>query len=138
MVGVPVETYDERFTTVTAERALAEIGVRGAARRQVVDKVAAAVILQSWLDARRPGSGCAVTIADDLARERAARRGAERDVDEARGIDDLDSLEHARDARLEHRPVGRRRGRRHGRAAALADPLGEVGGLHAARPRDRR
>ena len=33
VVGVPVETYDERFTTVTAERALAEGGVRGAARR---------------------------------------------------------------------------------------------------------
>jgi putative holliday junction resolvase len=56
VVGVPVETYDERFTTVTAERALAEGGVRGRARREVVDKVAAAVILQSWLDARR-GSG---------------------------------------------------------------------------------
>jgi putative holliday junction resolvase len=53
VVGVPVETHDERFTTVTATRALAEGGVRGPARRQVVDKVAAAVILQSWLDARR-------------------------------------------------------------------------------------
>jgi putative Holliday junction resolvase len=53
VVDVPVETSDERFTTVTANRALAESGVRGAARRQVVDKVAAAVILQSWLDARR-------------------------------------------------------------------------------------
>ena len=48
-----METYDERLTTVTAERALAESGVRGPARRQVVDKVAAAVILQGWLDARR-------------------------------------------------------------------------------------
>ena len=56
VVGVPVETYDERFTTVTANRSLAAAGVRGQARRQVVDKVAAAVILQSWLDARRPGS----------------------------------------------------------------------------------
>ena len=53
VVGVPVETYDERFTTVTANRTLAEEGVRGQARRLVVDKVAAAVILQSWLDARR-------------------------------------------------------------------------------------
>ena len=53
VIGVPVETYDERFSTVTANRALAESGVRGQARRQVVDKVAAAVILQSWLDARR-------------------------------------------------------------------------------------
>jgi putative holliday junction resolvase len=53
VVEVPVETYDERFTTVTANRALVESGLRGPARRQVVDKVAAAVILQSWLDARR-------------------------------------------------------------------------------------
>jgi putative Holliday junction resolvase len=53
VVGVPVETYDERFTTVTANRALAEGGVRGAARRGAVDKVAAAVILQAWLEARR-------------------------------------------------------------------------------------
>ncbi len=53
VVDVPVETWDERFTTVTAERVLRERGVRGQARRQVVDQVAAAVILQSWLDARR-------------------------------------------------------------------------------------
>ena len=52
VVGVPVETHDERLTTVTAERSLAAGGVRGPARRQKVDKVAAAVILQSWLDAR--------------------------------------------------------------------------------------
>jgi putative holliday junction resolvase len=56
VVDVPVEPYAERFSTVTANRALAESGVRGPARRQVVDKVAAAVILQSWLDARRSSS----------------------------------------------------------------------------------
>ena len=49
---VPVVLHDERYTTVTAERILADQGVRGPARRKVVDKVAAAVILQSWLDAR--------------------------------------------------------------------------------------
>ena len=49
---VPVETYDERFTTVSAERSLAEQQVRGPARRQVVDKVAAAILLQAWLDHR--------------------------------------------------------------------------------------
>lgn len=54
VVEVPVETTDERFTTRIAEDALREGGVRGPARRQVVDKVAAAVILQGWLDARRP------------------------------------------------------------------------------------
>jgi putative Holliday junction resolvase len=55
LVDVPIETFDERLTTVTAERALAEAGVRGPARRRVVDKVAAAVILQAFLD-RRSGN----------------------------------------------------------------------------------
>ena len=50
VVGVPVETYDERLTTVTADRSLSSLGLRGHARRRVVDKVAAAVILQDWLD----------------------------------------------------------------------------------------
>jgi putative Holliday junction resolvase len=53
VVGVPVETHDERLTTVTAERQLAERGVRGPNRRRVVDKEAAAIILQSWLDVMR-------------------------------------------------------------------------------------
>jgi putative Holliday junction resolvase len=52
-VGVPVETYDERLTTVTADRSLLEMNMKADARRRVVDKVAAAVILQSWLDHRR-------------------------------------------------------------------------------------
>jgi putative holliday junction resolvase len=52
VVGVPVELHDERFTTVTATRALADAGVRSSERRGKVDKVAAAVILQSWLDGR--------------------------------------------------------------------------------------
>jgi putative Holliday junction resolvase len=50
---VPVEAHDERFTTITAERALTAQKVRARDRRRVVDKVAAAVILQSWLDANR-------------------------------------------------------------------------------------
>ena len=49
---VPVETWDERFSTAAAERALLEGNVRRAKRRQVRDKVAAALILQTWLDAR--------------------------------------------------------------------------------------
>ncbi|MGI9645406.1 MAG: Holliday junction resolvase RuvX [Ilumatobacteraceae bacterium] len=53
VVGVPVEMYDERFTTVTAERGLREAGLDARAQRKVVDKVAAAVMLQSWLDHRR-------------------------------------------------------------------------------------
>lgn len=47
---VAVDTCDERFTTVTAQRSLATGGVRAKDRRALVDKVAAAVMLQSWLD----------------------------------------------------------------------------------------
>jgi putative holliday junction resolvase len=54
---VAVDICDERLTTVTAQRTLAAGGVRARDRRAVVDKVAAAVMLQSWLDARaRSGS----------------------------------------------------------------------------------
>lgn len=53
VVGVPVELHDERFTTVTAERGMIEAGLDARARRKVVDKVAAAVMLQAWLDHRR-------------------------------------------------------------------------------------
>lgn len=52
-VGVPVEMHDERFTTVTAERHMMEVGLDAKQRRKVVDKAAAAVILQAWLDHRR-------------------------------------------------------------------------------------
>jgi putative holliday junction resolvase len=52
VVGVPVETFDERRTTVTADAILLERGMRGQDRRKVIDKVAAAVILQTWLDGR--------------------------------------------------------------------------------------
>ena len=50
--GLPVETYDERFTTVSAQRSLDEQNVRGPDRRKVIDMVAAAVLLQAWLDSR--------------------------------------------------------------------------------------
>lgn len=52
LVDVPVELHDERLTTVTAERSMIEAGLDGVQRRQRIDKVAAAVMLQSWLDAR--------------------------------------------------------------------------------------
>lgn len=52
VVGVPVHTSDERRTTVTADRAMMEAGMGAQARRKVVDKVAAAVLLQHWLDGR--------------------------------------------------------------------------------------
>lgn len=53
VVGVPVEMYDERFTTVTAEQAMRDAGLSGQRQRKIVDKMAAAVMLQAWLDNRR-------------------------------------------------------------------------------------
>jgi putative Holliday junction resolvase len=50
---VPIELWDERFTTTIAERSLIESGLRRKRRRAVIDSVAAAVLLQSWLDSRR-------------------------------------------------------------------------------------
>ena len=54
VVGVPVVTFDERRTTVTADRAMIEANMNAQARRRIVDKIAAAVMLQNWLDAGRP------------------------------------------------------------------------------------
>ncbi len=53
LLDVPVELYDERLTTVTAQRSLVAAGVKGRDRRRVVDQVAATVLLQSWLDGGR-------------------------------------------------------------------------------------
>jgi putative Holliday junction resolvase len=47
---IEVVLHDERLTTVTANAALDEARMRRDARTQVVDKVAAAVLLQSWLE----------------------------------------------------------------------------------------
>ena len=52
VVPVPVETFDERLTTVSADRSLMQMKMKADARRRVVDKVAAAVMLQAWLDTR--------------------------------------------------------------------------------------
>lgn len=58
-LAVPVETFDERLTTVTAHQRLAEQGVNAKGRRKIVDKAAAAVLLQAWLEgpARRAADG---------------------------------------------------------------------------------
>lgn len=53
---VPVETWDERFSTAGAERGLIEGGASRARRREHIDDEAAAYLLQGWLDARRPSS----------------------------------------------------------------------------------
>ena len=51
--GMPVAFQDERLSTVSAHEALIEGGMRREARKGTVDKVAAAVILQQYLDANR-------------------------------------------------------------------------------------
>ncbi len=53
LAPVPVRVLDERFTTVLANAALEQGGLRSRARRQSVDKAAAALLLQGALDAER-------------------------------------------------------------------------------------
>jgi putative Holliday junction resolvase len=52
-LGLPLEFWDERLSTVAAERALLEADLSRRRRRELVDKVAATIILQGYL-ARRP------------------------------------------------------------------------------------
>lgn len=50
---IPVQHVDERLTTVSAQRKLAQSNVRGRAKRALVDQVAAVELLQHWLDMRK-------------------------------------------------------------------------------------
>ncbi|MET3543473.1 putative Holliday junction resolvase [Paenibacillus favisporus] len=52
MLNLPVHLWDERLTTVSAERTLLEADVSRKKRRQVVDKMAASLILQNYLDSK--------------------------------------------------------------------------------------
>lgn len=54
-LSVPVETYDERLSTVEAERRLISSNVRRKKRKRVIDKMAAALILQGYLDRLKRG-----------------------------------------------------------------------------------
>ena len=51
--GLPVHTWDERLTTVAADKLMMEAGVRRENRKEYVDKIAATLILQGFLDNRR-------------------------------------------------------------------------------------
>ncbi len=53
VVGVPVFLHDERRSTVQADQSMSQRNMNAVDRRAVVDKVAAAFILQSWLDSHR-------------------------------------------------------------------------------------
>ena len=55
--GLPVVLWDERLTTVAASRVLIESGVRREHRKECVDQIAAAMILQGYLDSLSNGLG---------------------------------------------------------------------------------
>ena len=50
--GLPVHTWDERLTTVAADKAMMEAGIRREHRKDYVDMIAATLILQGYLDRR--------------------------------------------------------------------------------------
>lgn len=50
--GLPVQMWDERLTTVAADKAMMEAGIRRENRKEHVDKIAAVFILQGFLDFR--------------------------------------------------------------------------------------
>ena len=51
-VGIPIHTWDERLSTVIAEKALLEGDASRKKRKEVIDQVAATIILQGWLHAQ--------------------------------------------------------------------------------------
>lgn len=56
MPNIPIEYYDERFTSVLAQRAIIDSGIGKKARREnkgLVDEVSATIILQDWMAANR-------------------------------------------------------------------------------------
>jgi putative Holliday junction resolvase len=55
--GLPVDTLDERLTTVEAERILRESGAGRKARREAVDSIAATIILRTYLEQRSADGG---------------------------------------------------------------------------------
>jgi putative Holliday junction resolvase len=52
-LDVPLVLWDERLTTGSAQRALIDAGIRRSRRKELVDKVAASVMLQSYLDCQK-------------------------------------------------------------------------------------
>lgn len=61
-ISTPIKLWDERLTTVQAHRMLIQGNVRREQRKEKVDKTAAAILLQSYLDSR--------AVSDDAAEER--------------------------------------------------------------------
>jgi len=56
-IPIPIKAWDERLTSVQANKILRENKVRGDKRKEQVDKMAAAILLQSYLDSLAMGDG---------------------------------------------------------------------------------
>ena len=56
-VAVPVHLFDERLTSVAAERMMIDMGVKPERRKARIDEVAASIILQDYLESRRSRDG---------------------------------------------------------------------------------
>lgn len=57
VLAVPLHMFDERLTSVAADRMMQELGIKPERRRERIDEVAASIILQDFLDSRRGGTG---------------------------------------------------------------------------------
>ncbi|WP_130013810.1 Holliday junction resolvase RuvX [Serinicoccus sediminis] len=77
---VPVRLWDERMSTVDAHRALHSSGVPGREQRGVVDQVAAVLILQAALDARRAGRPAGTPVTTRKPRARRSRHPDAKDA----------------------------------------------------------
>jgi putative Holliday junction resolvase len=64
-LGLSVEFWDERLSTVAAQRTLLEADLSRAKRKQVIDQAAAQFILQGWMDAHRPAESLHADDYDD-------------------------------------------------------------------------
>ena len=64
--GVPVELWDERLSSVAAHEILDEAGHDQRDRKQVIDQVAAVVILRGWMEAKREAALRAAGASDGL------------------------------------------------------------------------
>lgn len=73
---LPVRLVDERLSTASAHRALADAGMGGRRRRTVVDQSAAVIILQTALDAERSTGRPAGVAADECRPSRPSQGGA--------------------------------------------------------------
>ncbi|MDO8880772.1 MAG: Holliday junction resolvase RuvX [Coriobacteriia bacterium] len=56
-LGLPLEYQDERLSSAEARRVMREAGMSEKEQRGALDKVAAAIVLQGWLDGRRGREG---------------------------------------------------------------------------------